>query len=302
MKKILLFLPLLFILFFIPERVWEEEWFGFDTLIRVKVWGRNPWRVRKAIKEVKEEFSGLEKLASPYIQSGKIPPELKEMIQMSIYVASQTHGAFDPSTGPLMELWKRFKEPFLPSPQDIEKAKKFVDWRRVKIKGDSLILPPGFYLDLGGVAKGYAIEKGIEILKKHGIKKAIIDAGGDLGIMGRKPGGWKIGIQDPRNPSGILDTFRLEEGYVATSGDYQRYFILDGVRYHHILNPKTGYPARKSISCTVVGKNGALADAIATAVFVLGPDGMDIFPEVSIYLVDREGKVWKKGKHFSTKN
>ena len=129
-------------------------------------------------------------------------------------------------------------------------------------------------LDLGAIAKGWAIDRATEKIMSHGIRNAIIDAGGDLRIIGGRPGKgfWRIGVQHPREPGSLLATFDLRDTAIVTSGDYERFFIADGVRYHHILDPATGQPARDCQSVTVLAATAAEADACATAAFVLGPE------------------------------
>ena len=128
-------------------------------------------------------------------------------------------------------------------------------------------------LDLGAIAKGWAVDRAMEKLMARGIYNAIIDAGGDLRIIGSRPGKdfWRIGVQHPRDPGALLLTFDLKDTAIVTSGDYERFFITDGVRYHHILDPSTGQPARGCQSVTVLAPTAAEADACATAAFVLGP-------------------------------
>ena len=130
---------------------------------------------------------------------------------------------------------------------------------------------PGMSVDLGGIAKGYVLDVGIDVLRKEGIKEALLNAGGDiLTLGGKRDGPWEIGIQDPRKKGGLLGKLDVRDKAVMTSGDYERFYMHEGVRYHHILDPHTGYPARGLRSVTVVGEDGAVTDALATAVFVLG--------------------------------
>jgi thiamine biosynthesis lipoprotein len=129
-------------------------------------------------------------------------------------------------------------------------------------------------LHLGAIAKGYAVDQAMEVLKKNGIRHALINAGGDLKVLGERKQGqpWNIGLQHPRHPEKMIASFTLSDKAVATSGDYQKYFIKDNTRYHHILAPANGMPARGMISCTLIAETVMDADALATAVFVLGPD------------------------------
>ena len=128
-------------------------------------------------------------------------------------------------------------------------------------------------IDLDGVAKGYAVDRAVAVLESMGIETGVVDAGGDVGFAGTPPGadGWRVGIQHPRQ-DGLLGVALLDGGGIATSGDYQRYAVVDSIRYHHILDPATGYPSRGVMSVTVATERAVDADALATAVFVLGPD------------------------------
>jgi thiamine biosynthesis lipoprotein len=133
---------------------------------------------------------------------------------------------------------------------------------------------PGMVIDLGGIAKGYAIDRGIEVLRERGVTMALMNAGGDLRCLGTKADGtpWRIGVQNPREKTSIVGVIKVSDGAVATSGDYERYFLQDGVRYHHLLDPATGMPARACQSVTIVAQTAEMADVMATAVFVMGPE------------------------------
>ncbi|MBI5893748.1 MAG: FAD:protein FMN transferase, partial [Deltaproteobacteria bacterium] len=154
----------------------------------------------------------------------------------------------------------------------------------------------GMRINLGGIAKGYIVSQAAEKIKSKGIKKGIIHAGGDMFVFNEsdnKP--FKIGIQHPREKDKIIGTIEILNGAVATSGDYERFFIKDGIRYHHIMDPKTGFPASKIRAVTIVAKDGTMADAISTAVFVMGlEDGMKLIeklPDIEGLIIDANGNV-----------
>ena len=151
----------------------------------------------------------------------------------------------------------------------------------------------GMAINLGGVAKGYALDRAIKVLKERKVKEALINAGGDIKIMGKRD--WKIGLQHPRKEDEVLAVIKLKDQAIATSGDYQRYFIKKGKRYHHIINPETGYPANKCMSVTIIGPNAIQTDILATGVFILGPEkGMElieILENVEGIIVDVQGKI-----------
>jgi thiamine biosynthesis lipoprotein len=165
-------------------------------------------------------------------------------------------------------------------------------------------------LDLGGIAKGYAVDKAIESIKRKGIKAALVSIAGDIRAFGMKPGSkpWKVGIQNPRGEDVFVSLY-LEDKAISTSGDYQRYFIKDGRRYHHILNPDTGYPASGVISVSVIAPEGYLADGLSTGVFVIGPEkGIRLLESLGVdgIIVDSNKKVFitdsLKGKINIEKN
>ena len=148
-------------------------------------------------------------------------------------------------------------------------------------------------LDLGAIAKGYALDRAIKVLQGRGVKEALINVGGDVRVMGERV--WKIGLQHPRKEKEVLAVIRLKDQAIATSGDYQRYFIEEGKRYHHIINPKTGYPAQKCMGVTIFAPQATQADILATGIFILGPEtGMkliEFLEGVEGIIIDSQGKI-----------
>ena len=164
----------------------------------------------------------------------------------------------------------------MPTPGAIAKKLPLVGYKNIQFDDSSHSVGfavDGMGLDLGAIAKGWAVDRAMEKIMARGIHNAIIDAGGDLRIIGARPGKdfWRIGVQHPRDQGALLMTFELKDTAIVTSGDYERFFIADGVRYHHVLDPATGQPARGCQSVTVLAPTAAEADACATAAFVLGP-------------------------------
>jgi thiamine biosynthesis lipoprotein len=154
----------------------------------------------------------------------------------------------------------------------------------------------GMRIDLGGIAKGYAVDRAVALLKSRGYQNMIVNAGGDIRVSGRKARGpWVVGIQDPRDRSRILATIDAAETSVATSGDYERYFVKEEKRYHHLLNPFTGFPARQCRSVTILADDSLSADGLATAVFVMGPKRglhlIEAMEGVEGLIVSSEGKI-----------
>jgi thiamine biosynthesis lipoprotein len=205
------------------------------------------------------------------------PAEVTASLRLAVEVARASGGAFDPTILPLMRAWSFDTGGRLPEAAEIEQARRNVDFRRLSIEaGGQVALSPGLGLDLGGIAKGAVVDLLGAYLERLGRRDYLVEAGGDILLSGLKEGDkpWVVGIRHPRKSEGFLGLVSLGERRkklaIVTSGDYERYFIKDGVRYHHILDPATGYPARGLISVTILAPSCAEADALATAVFVLG--------------------------------
>ncbi len=238
------------------------------------------------------------------------------LLARSVEISRLTGGAFDITSGPLITLWKKpikaaelYRElsgtkveapkPKLPAKEAIDAARKLVGYKRLTLGPNSAKLEtPGMTVDLGGIAKGYAVDKAIAALKAKGIRNALVDAGGDGYALGTKPDGkpWRIGVQVPDGAtgehfSGVLD---LSDTAYATSGDYEQYAEIDGVRYAHIIDPRTGQPARVAVSVTVIAPDCTTADALATGISVLGPvDGIGVADKVKgveCMIISRQGE------------
>ncbi|MDQ7011663.1 MAG: FAD:protein FMN transferase [Mariprofundaceae bacterium] len=232
----------------------------------------------------------------------QLPAAVSALLTQAKTVERQSHGAFSPVLGSLSLLWG-FSTPTPPSrppgEEDIRRALAGVGpklLRRLATPAHTWVrLHEQTRLDFGGIGKGYAIDIGIAVLRKHGIEHALINAGGDMRAIGRhgeRP--WRIGIRHPRQAGAVLATLDLEgDVSVVTSGDYERFFIYRGRRYHHILNPGNGWPADKSQSVTVIAENATLADAWSTALFVLGPKGLELLKKrhMDALLVDAGGDI-----------
>ncbi|MCH8157366.1 MAG: FAD:protein FMN transferase, partial [Nitrospinae bacterium] len=203
-----------------------------------------------------------------------------EVVRRGIHWSELSAGAMDITIGPAVALWNFDVE--TASPPDakaLEEAVRLIHYQDISIGNGTLQLNrKGMSLHLGAMGKGYAVDRAVDVLKKFGIENGLVNAGGDLMAFGtrddRQDGtqAWRIGLQHPRSPEKMIASLDLSDRAVATSGDYQRYFIRDGIRYHHILDPQTGLPARSAMSATVVASSATDADALATALFVLGPD------------------------------
>lgn len=205
-----------------------------------------------------------------------IPSDVSRPLRAALVVARFSNGALDPTIRPLTALWAFEGSPRVPHPDSIRAALPRVGFERIRVESDGrLVATSPVRLDLGSVAKGYAVEIAIETLRKRpAVRGALVAASGDIcafgtGVQGRP---WTVGLAHPRMPDEIIARFALVDGAVSTAGDYERAFFEGGERYHHILDPKTGYPARRSVSTTVFAPHGEVADALDTACFVLGPE------------------------------
>jgi thiamine biosynthesis lipoprotein len=215
----------------------------------------------------------------------KAPSDVIYLISLSDSISELTNGLFDISIAPLLEIWGFYKHKLnIPDTIEIDKTKKLVNYKKIQIKGDSIIIPNGMKIDLGGIAQGYAAERVAMILRQRHVKSAIINIGGEIIAIGKSPENrpWHIGIRNPRG-EGVIETVELEDGAVSTSGDYEKFFIIDNKRYPHIIDPKKGFPALEFASVTIFSKDAAYADAIATAVSIMGPDkGMKFLDSLGI--------------------
>lgn len=207
-----------------------------------------------------------------------VPEEVILVLQKALDIAEETGGAFDPTIGPLVKLWGIGSDNSqVPSQEAIHKAMALVDYRLVELDpqlGTVYLPKQGMALDLGGIAKGYAADQLVVMAQEAGVERAIIDLGGNIYAYGTKADGstWRVGVKDPASPAGTPAlALAVKNRSVVTSGMYERFFEQEGIRYHHILNPATGFPVWNDIqSVTIVSESSLLADALSTSVFVLG--------------------------------
>lgn len=301
---------------FLSPKPYKETQFVMDTIIEITVYGSNS---EVAVEAAFDEFKRIQKISDRFnpnsqiseinrmagISPVKVSPDLIKMINDSGDVSRKTDGAFDVSIGAFTELWGiGHKDDFVPTQAEINQVLPLVDYRmiQVNISNDTVYLPKiGMKLDLGGVAKDYALNKAIEIIKGYGIKSALLNAGGDIQVIGKRPDGspWRIGVQDPRNSEGVIAKVTLSPwNMLQTSGDYQRFFIKNGVRYAHILNPQNGRQPIEIASVTLVYKDSDVyntGDIASSGFLVLGLDkSMEVlkkFPGVEAIFVTTDGKV-----------
>jgi len=271
-----------------PER-FSDHRLLMGTIVSVTVYAESEAEASEAMEAAFEEIERIESVTSRYREDSEvsrlnrrangeerveIDRVVAQIVGQSMALSEMTGGAFDVTIAPVVDLWHLDEDMELPDPELIREALTRVSYSKARVAthGRALTLPVDMAIDLAGVAKGFAVTRAARELRRAGIESGIVDAGGDVGLLGPAPHGpaWRVGIKHPRL-DGLIAILDLEGGSVATSGDYQRYAVIDGVRYHHIIDPETGYPARGTLSATVVTERALNADALATAVFVMGP-------------------------------
>jgi len=297
---------------------YHEQLLVFGTVVEVSLFGVSEQQGRQAVARLNEDFEYMHRTwhawhpgplgrVNQLLASGEsfsAPPSILPLIQRGAELSRRSGGLFNPAVGKLIALWGFASDdpPTGPPPQPAaihaildqhpSMDDVVVDGIRLQCRN------PAVKLDFGAFAKGYAVDRAIERLQEMGIKDAVVNAGGDLRAIGRhgdRP--WRVGIRHPRQP-GILAAVEVEgDESVFTSGDYERYFDWQGVRYSHIIDPRSGYPASGLSSVTVFSRQADLADAAATALFVAGPQEKDWLPVAramgvaGVLLVDQAGTV-----------
>ncbi len=282
------------------------------TELEIKVLGRDLARLEEALDAAVVEIQRVEDLMtdwrpSPLMELNaaagqgpiEVAPELATLIARGLRLGELTGGAFDITYAGAGKLWDfKRQPPVVPDEEAVRAALAHVGYRRVRVdlEKSTVDLPEGMRLGLGGIAKGYGVDRAMAVLLEHGIEHGIVSAGGDLKVLGRKFGKpWEIAIRHPRDRERVLAVLPVSNTCVMTSGDYERFFDHEGKRYHHILDPRTGFPATGCMSATVVAQDAADADSLATAMCVLGPKRglalVEELPRVEALLVGMDGKV-----------
>lgn len=266
-----------------------SESYALDTICTQQVRGQNAdaaiGEVNAMLQRITREYSLNE--GSYVFAVNKAAPEAHDvsgeaaaLIAQALKIAEETDGAFDPTIGPVTVLWDISGNPRLPSDEELAAALPLVDYQRVRIEGTRVSLPEaGMMMDLGGIAKGYAADLAVKIYEAHGVDAALLNLGGNVYAYGAREDGsdWRIGLRDPLGaPGEYAAVIPIKSGSVVTSGVYERFFEKDGRIYHHLFDPRTGYPADNGLlAVTVVCENSARADALSTALFVMGlEDGL----------------------------
>ena len=301
-KKSLYFLVLILLLINCSQ---ENKWHSttllyFDTLCEVNL-KCSKEEFAQAVDSVKDVFTRIERVFSPGVHDYKSPLFL-ELLKKSLKVSKASDGAFDVTIGPLTKLWGfQNKNYRIPDKKEIEKALKKIGFEKIVDDKGNISIPSWVEFDWGGSAKGFGVDLAYQKLKKLGIKSGFINAGGDIYCWGKNPENrpWRVGIKHPQK-EGFLGVVASTNVGIATSGDYQRFFEVNGIRYHHILNPFNGYPARGKQSVTVIGPETVLCDALATALFVSTEERKILkkFPEYGAIIVNSKGKISRIGKTY----
>ncbi|MBY0492607.1 MAG: FAD:protein FMN transferase [Cyanobacteria bacterium] len=299
----------------VAPRLIEQSRQSMGSLLRVAIWTTDDARATGAIAHVFREFDRLEALLSNWRNESdvtrlnnsagvgpvKVSQDTIAVLRTARDVSELTRGKFDITFGALTDIWRfdHDQDNVVPERDLIEARLKRIDYRAVEIDstaGTAFINRPGMKVHLGGIGKGYAVDRAIALLRGQGFKDFLIQAGGDLYVAGGDGGKpWKLGIADPRGSHDPFATVQVSDGTFSTSGDYERAFMKDGTRYHHILDPDVGEPARGCRSVTLISDRAVLADAIAKGVFILGPDeGMKLIetlPDVEGVIVTSDNQV-----------
>jgi thiamine biosynthesis lipoprotein len=297
-------------------QIYRETRLLLGTAVQIQAIGKS--RTRDVIRKAFDEINRIEKkmgwrnpqsdIARINKSAGRdvlsLDQEMFDFLGLSLDLCYKTEGAFNIAIGPLSRLWNfDGGGEIVPDANSIRRRLAYLDFKKILLdkRNHTINIPSAeMSLDLGGIGKGYAVDRAVEILKSSGVSSGIVNAGGDMRLFGKKPQNelWHIGIQHPRKNDEVLITFKITDRAVVTSGDYERSFIKDGVRYHHILDPATGYPASECTSVTVIAETAFLADAMATAIFVQGKvKGFKLFQDRG----DLEGIiVASNGKIFIT--
>lgn len=294
---------------------YSHDFFAMDTYINCKV-AEDKTVSEQGLQAVEKAFMDIDRMTNRFdsqselhlinqnagIAPVKVSDDVFTLIKTGVEWYQKTDGAFNILIGSVMDLWGFGTDhPAVPDGQKIKTALLKIDCSKIVLdEAQSTVFLPekGMVMDLGGIAKGYATDKAVAALKQLGIKNALINAGGNVYVLGKKADGtpWRVGVQDPRHAEGVKAILQGHDQALVSSGDYQRYFEVEGVRYHHIIDPSNGFPSRSSAGTTVIMKSATLADVFSTTLFIKGPQqGLDYaagIPEVeAVMIIGADGKM-----------
>ncbi len=292
-RRVVFFLPLLMLAICCnADRggMYEERADIMGTTFTIKI--DDPGNHARAAHAALDEIRRIDRLLSTYKDDSEISAvnrraskepvvvgaDFRNVVAASRIYFGLGRGAFDPTVYPLMRLWRfTTREGRIPTNEEQAKAKSLIDLRKVLLDESTSavsFLQDGMALDFGGIAKGYAVDRAVEVLKKQGVTRAIVDAGGNFYALGTPRGRehWQVGIRHPLRLDEVVARLPVSNKGVATSGNYERFFEIGGRKYCHIMDPRTGRPVEGMLSATVVADTAMAADALSTTVFVLGPE------------------------------
>jgi thiamine biosynthesis lipoprotein len=304
--------------FFIASGTARAEWHAdarakMGTEVSVYFWHDDDAEGKAIINEIFAEVDRINASMSTYVESSRISEinrraadeavlageELFQLIRRSLDISVLTRGAFDITYDSVGQHYD-FRERQRPDEATVEAERGNIDFRYVQLDsagGTVRFAQQGVRINLGGIAKGYVVERGVDILRQHGVEYGVVTAGGDSRLLGDRRGRpWMIGIRDPRKDGEVAMSVPLEDEAISTSGDYERYFDEDGMRYHHIIKPSSGRPVEGVHSATVIGPDAVMTDALSTSVFVMGVDeGLKLIgclPDYEAIVIDADGEIY----------
>ena len=302
-------------LFSRPSRA---EWVGdaeahMGTEVSVYLWHDDAEQARRAVEAIFAEMARIDQHMSTYKEESRMSEinrdaamrpvvagdELFGLVERALDISVLTRGAFDITYDSVGRHYD-FREGRRPDADTISEELPLIDYRFVELdrdEGTIRFAREGVRINLGGIAKGYAVERGVAIARQHGVRYARVTAGGDTRLLGDRRGvPWMVGVQNPRNADDVAVTIPLQDEAISTSGDYERYFDEDGERYHHIIVPSTGTPAGEVHSVTIIGPDAVITDALSTSVFVMGVDqGLKLIaalPDYEGIVIDAAGEMF----------
>ncbi len=289
-----------------PVTAVHAEWFTdaqdkMGTRVEVQLWHDDADEAARLLDAGMREFDRIEAAMSTYRRDSEITrindqaagetvtvgPELFGLIDRALQLSVTTNGAFDITYDSVGRFYD-YRAGIRPAPAQIATRLDAIDYRHVQLDRAALTIRfsrPGVRINLGGIAKGYAVESVIGLLREAGVMHALATAGGDTRLLGdRGNGPWIVGIRDPDDGDGLVTRLALQDEAISTSGDYERFFVVDGVRYHHILDPSTGRSAGGVRSVSIVGPDATMTDGLSTSVFVLGSEaGLALIESLDAY-------------------
>ena len=297
-----------------PPVVSKRIQMRMGTLVTVTAVASDKNMGDRAVQAAFDEIKRLEQLLSTWrsdselsqvnAEAGHQPVQVSretvELVVRSIEMTQLTNGGFNIAVGPAMDAWSFTERQRIPTGEELQRLKPLVDGTNIQINKQlrTIYLPrEGMRIDVGGIGKGYAADRAVEQMKQAGAQGGVVALSGDIKTFGVLPdrNGFPVGIRHPREEGALIAMIDLKDEAISTAGDYERFFERDGVRYHHILDPRTLRPARTCQSVTVIAKEGTVADGLDTGIFVLGPEqGMALverLPDVEAIIIDDKGKM-----------